>query len=77
MAGCCELFAGIGDAGLDGGDELKGIMLVPTRETAMLAFDFSYLDQEDAAIPRMLVHLLELHLMRGHWVALGIENEEA
>jgi hypothetical protein len=77
MASCCELLAGFGDAGLDGGDELKGIVLVPTREMAMLALEFWYLDQEGAAIPRMRVHLLELDLMRGHWVALGIENEEA
>jgi hypothetical protein len=43
MASCCKLFAGFGDAGLDGGDELKGIVLVPTRDTAMLALDFLYL----------------------------------
>jgi hypothetical protein len=40
MTSCCELLAGFGDAGLDGGDELKGIVLVPTRETAMLALEF-------------------------------------
>jgi hypothetical protein len=43
MTSCRELFAGFGDAGLDGGDELKGIVLVPTRETAMLALKFLYL----------------------------------
>jgi hypothetical protein len=77
MTSCCELFAGFGDAGLDRRDELKGIVLVPTRETVMLALEFLYLDQEGTAIPRMRVHLLELDLVRGHWVALGIENEEA
>ena len=25
----------------------------------------------------MLVHLLELDLVRGHWIALGIEDEKA
>jgi hypothetical protein len=43
MTSCCELFAGFGDAGLDGGDELEGIVLVPTREAAVLASEFLYL----------------------------------
>jgi hypothetical protein len=77
MASSGELFAGFGDAGLDGGDELEGVMLVPARKAARLAVKMVGLDQKDAAIPRMWVHLLELDLMRGHWVALGVENEEA
>jgi hypothetical protein len=44
VTSCCELFAGFGDAGLDRGYEFKGIVLVPTRETVMLASEFLYLE---------------------------------
>jgi hypothetical protein len=49
MASCSELFAGFGNARLDGGDELKGIMLVPTREMAVSTLEFLHLDQDGAA----------------------------
>jgi hypothetical protein len=47
-----EMFVGFGDAGLEG-DELKVIVLVPTRETAMLALDILHLDHKGATIPRI------------------------
>jgi hypothetical protein len=63
VASSGELFTGFGDTGLDGGDELEGIMFVPPIDTVRSALNMGEFGPEDATIPRMWVHLLELDLM--------------
>ena len=52
-------------------------MLVPAGKRSRLAGEMVGLKENRRTIPRMRVHLLELDLVRGYWVALDVENEEA
>jgi hypothetical protein len=73
--------AGTVDALLDGGDDLEGIVLVPSAESGVSCDTFcgslKLGAREVKHLPWVRIVLLEFNLMRRHGLAVAVKDQKA